>query len=186
VTVLTKAAGFRELISPGHEVIGRLMATVGQPALSAEDVTGACRGFTWVGVRTMTSFEEIERTKKGNCLGLASLMGSLAVALGWTKSRVLVSGGGLLSRSLLVTEGSAEAVTVHAWAILVPPCGDGAIVDPMRMVAEDLGDASDFEARLKFAAPVDRIYPVIAGPDGWRICSGPRQAHGYLVSLWKS
>ncbi|MFB6367317.1 hypothetical protein ACFCP7_25370 [Paenibacillus elgii] len=92
-----------------------------------------------------------------------------------------------MSRSLIVTsdKDNTQAVTVHAWAILVSPNQGIAIVDPVTMQAEPLEGELKFVERLQLASPVDRLFPVVFSNAMFRIFATPNQAHTYLEQLWK-
>lgn len=173
------------LIQPNHPIVRQHAEGLLNGDSLPEDLSKVFACYEWIGVRRMSSYEEVGREGRGNCLALAAMMCATAMAVGWDRSRVLVSGGGLISRSLIVTTDNTAAVTVHAWAILTPPSGRGWIVDPVNMRPETIGTADEFERRLQVAAPVDRIFPIVFGLTDTRVFASPRQAHAYLLRLWK-
>lgn len=132
----------------------------------------------------MSTFEELEREGKGNCLTISAMLCSASIRLGWSRSCVLVSGGGLLSHTLTVTSLDASSVTVHAWAVLVPPKYEGWIVNPVFMQLERLGDFHAFESRLRLASPVDKLFPVVINNQTVKPFVSIYKAYTHLISLW--
>lgn len=180
-----REAPWASLLRPQSPVILAHTKSLDRQGISPADLARSFQRYRWVGTRQLTTFEDVVQKGRGNCLTLSAMICSTALALNWSRSQVLICGGGLLSRSLIVAQDSTDSVTVHAWAILALESKGVWIIDPVRMEAEPLGDAGPFEQRMKLAAPVDRIFPMAVGTEGLKVFPDPHHAHEYLEQLWK-
>ena len=178
-------APWASLVNPESPVILGYVKSLDQQSVLPSSLARFFQRYRWVGTRQLSTFEDVERQGWGNCLTLSAMICSTALALNWSRSHVLICGGGLLSRSLIVAHNATDSVTVHAWAVLALESKGVWIVDPVRMEAEPLEDAGLFEQRLKLAAPVDRVFPMVVGRNSLKIFPDPRQAHAFLEKLWK-
>lgn len=177
-------------IDPQHPLTRRLVDEAGvgtEPVRHAERtlelLLQRLRAIQWVGTQGWEPFEKAWETGVGNCITLSALLVSALLACGLHRSHVVVGGGGLLGQALVAVDSAKGLLTAHAWAVAVLPSGPLRIVDPVRMVPEEVGSAEEFSARLKLAAAVDQVWAIAFGAGEFHLFANPAACHAHLARM---
>lgn len=179
-------------VDPQHPVVRRLVEEAGagtepepvrDPSRTLDLLLRRLRAIRWVGTQGWEPFEKAWGMGEGNCITLSALLVSALLACGLRQSCVLVSGGGLLGQALVAVSSAKGLLTAHAWAVAVLPGSPALIIDPVRMVPEELGGPAAFSARLKLAAPVDQIWAMVFGAREFHLFAHPAACQAHLAGL---
>lgn len=177
-------------VKPQHPIVQRLVEEAGGSPAPTQDTKRTLellleriRAIRWIGTQGWEPFEKAWDSKRGNCITLSALLVSALLACGFCKSYVLVAGGGLLKQALVAVSSPRGLLTAHAWALAVLSGGSPFIVDPLRMVAEELGSVEAFSARLKLAAPVDQIWVMVFSNREFHLFANPIACYAYISRL---
>lgn len=177
-------------VEPQHPVVRQLVEEAGVSPAPTQDAQRTLelllermRAIRWVGTQGWEPFEKAWDSRAGNCITLSALLVSALLACGLHRSYVLVAGGGLLDQALVAVSSPKGLLTAHAWALVVLPEGSPLIVDPVQMVAEELGSVEAFSTRLKLAAPVDQIWVMIFSACEFHLFANPVACYAYISQL---
>lgn len=134
--------------------------------------------------RRVSTFEELVRTGRGNCLTISLFGASIFAATGSTQWSVLVAGGALMRKPLIVRAGvNVDRITAHAWLVERSP--QPTLIDPIDKVPE-IVDAGVLESRIRRRAPVDYLITCVIDIDGVKAIDSIPSCYQYLSEGWST